>query len=118
MTVVESRLEPRTGGRAAVEYRDAEGRYRAEGQVHSATEPAHLAFTLSVLTATGAVAFRGHYDLALTPAPDGTRLRLGLRVTDTTAGAALAVAGIEPGWSRVLDQLANAVHSHEKDRTP
>jgi uncharacterized protein YndB with AHSA1/START domain len=118
MTVTDCLLEPRAGGRAVLEYRDAEGRYRAEGQVHAAEEPGHLAFTLSVLDAAGGVSFRGHHDLTLTAAAAGTRLRLGLRVTDKTVPAALAVAGIDTGWNRVLDQLADAVRTQEKDRTP
>lgn len=109
MTVAECALEPRAGGRAVLEYRDAEGRYRSEGRVHVAHEPERLVFDLSVADAAGAVSSTGHYDLALAATPDGTRLRLGLRITDTTVGAVPSIAGIDTGWDQVLDNLAGAV---------
>src|SRR2546425_210459 len=82
-----SALEPRPDGRAVLEYRDAEGRYRSEGRVHAAKAPEHLGFDLSVLDAAGAIFFTGHYDLTLTEAEGGTRLRLGLCITETTPEA-------------------------------
>jgi uncharacterized protein YndB with AHSA1/START domain len=110
MTITDCALEPRPGGRAVLEYRDPEGRrYRSEGRVHAAMEAEHLAFELSVLDASGAVSFTGHYDLTLTAVPDGTRLRLGLRITGTTVEAVPYIAGIETGWGQVLDNLADAV---------
>ncbi|HEX4253072.1 MAG TPA: metalloregulator ArsR/SmtB family transcription factor [Pseudonocardia sp.] len=126
MTVTDWALEPRPGGLAVLEYRDAEGRYRSEGVVRAVRVPEHLAFDLSVLDAAGAVSFTGHYDLALAEIEDGTRLRLGLRITDTTVEAAPAIAGIETGWGQVLDNLAAALDTaqrttepspHGKDRT-
>lgn len=108
MTITECALEPE--GRAVIEYRDTDGRrYRSEGRVHAAKEPEHLEFTLSVLDAAGGVSFTGHYDLTLTEAPDGTRLRLDLRITDTAVEAVPYIAGIEPGWNQVLDNLADAL---------
>ncbi|MBF6175823.1 metalloregulator ArsR/SmtB family transcription factor [Nocardia blacklockiae] len=109
MTVVDCALEPAPGGRVVLEYRDAEGRYRSAGRVHAATAPGHLAFDLSVLDAAGAVSFTGHYDLRLTADPAGTRLRLDLRITETTVAAVPYIAGIETGWGQVLDGLADAV---------
>jgi uncharacterized protein YndB with AHSA1/START domain/DNA-binding transcriptional ArsR family regulator len=117
MTVTECVLEPRAGGRAVLEYRDAEGRYRSEGTVHAATEPERLGFDLSVLDAAGAVSFTGHYDLALTSVPGGTRLRLGLRITETTVEAVPYIAGIETGWGQVLDHLADAVGTTNAPQT-
>jgi uncharacterized protein YndB with AHSA1/START domain/DNA-binding transcriptional ArsR family regulator len=109
MTVTDCALEPRAGGRAVLEYRDADGRYRSEGRVHAAKEPERLVFDLSVLEAAGAVSFTGHYDLTLAAVPDGTRLRLGLRITATTVEAVPYIAGIDTGWGQVLDNLADAV---------
>ncbi|MFE3446998.1 metalloregulator ArsR/SmtB family transcription factor [Nocardia sp. NPDC059180] len=112
MTVTECALDAKQDGRAVLDYRDAEGRrYRSEGRVHSATEPEHLVFELSVLDAAGAVSFTGHYDLALDAVPEGTRLRLGMRVTDTTVDAVAYIAGIESGWSQVLDNLTDIIGS-------
>jgi uncharacterized protein YndB with AHSA1/START domain/DNA-binding transcriptional ArsR family regulator len=106
MTVIDCALEPRQGGRAVIEYRDAEGRYRSEGTVHAAKESEHLVFDLSVLDAAGAVSFTGHYDLTLTAVRGGTRLRLDLTITETTVGAVPFIAGITTGWGQVLDNLA------------
>jgi uncharacterized protein YndB with AHSA1/START domain/DNA-binding transcriptional ArsR family regulator len=117
--VTESVLMPQPGGHAVLEYRDAEGlRYRSEGRVHAATEPERLAFDLSVLDATGAVSFTGHYDLAFADASEGaTRLRLDLRITETTVEAVPYIAGIETGWGQVLDNLANAVKAFHHTTT-
>jgi len=109
MTVTDCVLEPRPGGRAVLEYRDAEGTYRSEGRVSAAKRPGHLVFDLSVLDAAGAVAFTGHYDLTLSPDSAGTRLRLDLTITETTIPAVAFIAGIETGWGRVLDQLVDIV---------
>lgn len=111
MSITECGLEPRPGGRVVLEYRDAEGQYRSEGQVHVAKEPEHLVFNLSVLDAAGAVTFTGHYDLRLTATPAGTQLRLDLRITESTIEALPYIAGIETGWGPVLDNLADAVGS-------
>ncbi|MFF3667554.1 metalloregulator ArsR/SmtB family transcription factor [Microtetraspora malaysiensis] len=114
MTVTDCALEPKPGGRAVLEYRDAEGRYRSEGRVHAAKEPEHLVFDLSVLNAAGAVSFTGRYDLALAVVPDGTRLRLGLRITETTVEAVPYIAGIVTGWGQVLDNLADAIGTSQR----
>jgi uncharacterized protein YndB with AHSA1/START domain/DNA-binding transcriptional ArsR family regulator len=110
MTVADCNLEPKPGGRAVLEYRDAEGRrYRSEGRVHTAAEPEHLVVDLAVRDSAGAVAFTGHYDLVLDAVPDGTRLRLGLTITETAVAAVPYIAGIDTGWSQVLDNLADAL---------
>ncbi|PSL43511.1 uncharacterized protein YndB with AHSA1/START domain [Saccharothrix carnea] len=111
MTVTDCVIEPRAGGRAVLDFRDAEGRYRSAGTVHTAVEPERLVFDLSVLDAAGAVSFTGHYDLALTETPEGTLLRLGLRITATTVDAVPSIAGIPTGWNQVLDNLADVVHA-------
>ncbi len=106
MTVTACVLEPRPGGRAVLAYRDADGEYHAEGWVRLAAEPGRLAFDLAV---TGEASFTGHYDLELASVPGGTRLRLGLRITATTVGAAVAIAGLETGWDQVLDHLTDVL---------
>jgi uncharacterized protein YndB with AHSA1/START domain/DNA-binding HxlR family transcriptional regulator len=114
MTVTDCALEPKPGGRALLEYRDAEGTYRSEGRVHTAKEPGHLVFDLTVLDAAGAVSFTGHFDLTLAAVPGGTRLRLGMRITETTVEAVPYIAGIETGWGQVLDNLADAVGASQR----
>jgi uncharacterized protein YndB with AHSA1/START domain/DNA-binding transcriptional ArsR family regulator len=109
MTVTECVLEPRRGGRAVLEYRDAEGRYRSEGRVHTAKAPERLEFDLSVLNPAGAISFTGHYTLTLTDVPTGTQLRLDLRITESTVEAVPFVAGIQTGWAQVLDNLVTTI---------
>ncbi|MFI9007921.1 metalloregulator ArsR/SmtB family transcription factor [Actinosynnema sp. NPDC053489] len=118
LKVAECVVEPRPGGRAVLEYRDADGRYRSEGVVRVARAPERLAFDLSVLDAAGAVSFTGHYDVTLAEAAGGTLLRVDLRITDTAVEAVPHVAGIGTGWGQVLDHLADAVaaSAHETDQ--
>jgi uncharacterized protein YndB with AHSA1/START domain/DNA-binding transcriptional ArsR family regulator len=113
LTITECDLEPWPGGRAVLEYHDAEGRYRSEGRVHGASAPERLVFEMSVLDADGAVLFTGDYDLALAARGDDTRLRLSLRITDTTVAAVPYIAGIDTGWGQVLDKLADALTTFE-----
>ncbi|WP_326567813.1 metalloregulator ArsR/SmtB family transcription factor [Amycolatopsis rhabdoformis] len=104
--MVECVLDPVPCGAAVVEFRDAEASYRSEGQVKEATENERLVFDLAVV---GEAPFTVEYDLELDETPEGTRLRLGLHVTDTTVEAAPQIAGIETGWGQVLDNLANTI---------
>ena len=109
-TVSRCALVPRRGGRALLEYQDADGHtYLSEGRVRAAKKPERLEFDLSVLDDAGAVMLTGRYDVRLTETPGGTRLHLGLSITDTTVEAVPAIAGIEAGWGQVLDQLVTAV---------
>ncbi|WP_067687169.1 metalloregulator ArsR/SmtB family transcription factor [Nocardia jejuensis] len=110
MTITDCVIEPKAGGRAVLDYRDADGRrYRSTGQVRTAKQPEHLVFDLSVLDATGAVSFTGRYDLTLTAVPEGTRMRLDLTITETTPEAVPFIAGIEIGWGQVLDNLTRII---------
>ena len=111
LTVSECVLEPRPGGRAVLEYRDAEGRYRSEGRVYAADEPERLVFDLSVLDGAGTISFTGHYHIELKEAEGGTALRLRLHISETTAEALPYIAGIETGWRQVLDNLTQAVNA-------
>lgn len=123
MTITDCILEPAPHGRVVLDYRDAEGRrYRSAGEVAAAAEPERLEFRLSVLDPADAVLFSGHYDLVLTWTEAGTRLRLGLTLTETDTAAVPFIAGIETGWQQVLDNLTAAVggtettvHDNEKD---
>ncbi|MEV3965746.1 metalloregulator ArsR/SmtB family transcription factor [Nocardia sp. NPDC050193] len=123
MTVTDCALEPKPHGRVVLDYRDAEGRrYRCAGEVTAAAEPQRLEFRLSVLDRADVVLFTGQYNLTLAPAEEGTRLRLGLTLTDTDTEAVPFIAGIETGWQQVLDNLTAAVggtdttgHDNEKD---
>lgn len=118
MTVSECVIEPEAGGRAILEYRDAEGvRYRSEGRVQAARAGERLVFDLSLLDAAGAVSFTGHYDVQLAAVAGGTRLHVDLSITETTVEAVPYVAGIETGWGQVLDNLADAVGRTQRAAT-
>ncbi|MFE6195976.1 metalloregulator ArsR/SmtB family transcription factor [Streptomyces sp. NPDC057838] len=110
MTVTDCVLEPRPGGRAVLDYRDAEAQYHSQGRVHAVEHGKRLSFHLAV-GAADAVAFTGHYDLALADAGSNTRMRLALRITGAAVHAAPFIAGIETGWDQVLGHLADAVAS-------
>jgi uncharacterized protein YndB with AHSA1/START domain/DNA-binding transcriptional ArsR family regulator len=115
LTVVRCALVPRRGGRALLEYADADGHtYLSQGRVHAAKKPEHLAFELSVHDDDGGVMFTGHYDVTFADAADGTRFHADLSLTDTTVEAVSAIAGTEAGWGQVLDQLVTALH-HRKE---
>lgn len=109
MTVSEAAMEAEPGGRAVLEYRDAEGTYRAEGEVAVAKVPRQLVYRLSPLLPSGEVAFDGHYDVSFSEQDDGTAIRVQLRITATTVEAVPFIAGIETGWAQVLDALARTI---------
>ncbi|MEE4023558.1 metalloregulator ArsR/SmtB family transcription factor [Gordonia sp. PKS22-38] len=112
MTVAACTITPEPGGPIVVEFVDPEGvRYRSEGSVAVAVAPGRLVFELSVLDDNGRITFTGHYDLALTTAGAGTRLRLELSISATETQAAQQIAGIETGWGQVLDNLAAAIRA-------
>ncbi|SDK17930.1 metalloregulator ArsR/SmtB family transcription factor [Streptomyces indicus] len=111
MTVTDCVLEPEEGGRAVLDYRDADGSYRSSGRVQEAVEGERLVFDLSVHDADGGISFSGHYDLTLAEADGGTALRLALGLSGAAVEAAPFIAGIETGWGQVLDQLAAALAS-------
>ncbi|MEU4249295.1 metalloregulator ArsR/SmtB family transcription factor [Amycolatopsis sp. NPDC026612] len=106
LTVTACTLEPRPGGRVVLGYRDADGEHHSAGRVRVADEPGYLVFDLAV---SGPASVTGHYDVEFRADPEGTRLRLGLRITATTVGAVPFVAGIEPGWNQVLDHLTDVL---------
>ena len=101
MTVTKCVLEPVAGGQAILEYRDAEGTYRSRGHVHTATEAERLVFDLTIVDA-----FTATYDITFT---DETRIHVDLTISDSTVDAAEYVAGIEMGWSQVLDNLTKTL---------
>lgn len=116
LAVTEVELQARPGGRAVLAYRDAadasgtDGAVgRAEGVVDEVVRGERIAFRLSPLLPGGGVAFTGHYGFALDDADGGTRLRVGLRITDSTTASADFVAGIGLGWDQALDRLAATV---------
>lgn len=110
LTVSRCALVPRRGGRALLEYEDADGHtYLSEGRVSAAKKPERLAFELSVLDGGGRALFTSQYDVTLADVDGATRLHVDLSITDSTVEALTAVAGIETGWRLVLDNLASAV---------
>ena len=107
------RLRPRAEGEAvAPSSSTATPTAAATAPKGASTPPRNASTSCSTsrcCDAAGAVSFIGHYDLALAAVPDGTRLRLGLRITETAVAAVPYIAGIETGWGQVLDNLATAL---------
>jgi DNA-binding transcriptional ArsR family regulator len=85
----------------------------ADCRIEPKPESERLEFELSMLDTPGS--FTGHYDLGLTATPGGTRLRLELRITETTVEAVPYIAGIESGWGEVLDNLTARLTTNAKD---
>jgi uncharacterized protein YndB with AHSA1/START domain/DNA-binding transcriptional ArsR family regulator len=92
---------------------------RAEGEVTLVVPNERVAFTMSVLTPDGGIAFTGLYDVRLSDGPGRgphTTVDLTLTLADTTVPAAPAIAGIELGWGQTLDHLTEVVEAAAKHR--
>jgi uncharacterized protein YndB with AHSA1/START domain/DNA-binding transcriptional ArsR family regulator len=110
LKVAKCLIEPEPAGRVVLEFDGSGERHVSKGQVLSAERPERLIFDLTVLNRIGAAAFTAHYDLALAESDgDKCRLRLDMRITDTTVEALPFIAGIETGWNQVLDQLQASI---------
>ena len=115
------------GGRILQEYRDADDADgsdlvvgRAEGVVDEVRPGEHLAYRLSPLLPDGGPAFTAHVVLGLRPtdtsagAGAGTELDVSWRIADSTVESQDFIAGIEIGFGQSLDHLAAilAAHTH------
>lgn len=119
-------FEARPGGRIVLEYRDAEDIDgsepvvgRAEGIVGDVRTGERLGYRLSPLLSGGGIAFTGHLDLDLRSTEDGTDLEVLYRIADSTVDSADFIAGIEIGFGRSLDRLAETLtaDTHTNDST-
>jgi uncharacterized protein YndB with AHSA1/START domain len=75
----------------------------------SAAEPGRrLEFTLAPLGPDGVPLFDAVHELTLS-GRTRCRMELTIRVADADAGTAPMFAGLEPGWTQLLDALADVV---------
>jgi uncharacterized protein YndB with AHSA1/START domain/DNA-binding transcriptional ArsR family regulator len=103
--VDELALDPTPGAPVRLVLREGSARYASEGRMLEAEAPRRLVFTLAPVDDDGAPLFHARHTVVLDGAGDRTRLTLSLEVAEVGEGAASAVAGLEPGWSQLLDAL-------------
>jgi uncharacterized protein YndB with AHSA1/START domain/DNA-binding transcriptional ArsR family regulator len=107
--VERSRLDATPGGRVELRLREADGaRYASAGTVSAAEPGRRLEFTLAPLGPDGEPLFDAVHELTLS-GRTRCRLELTIRVADADAGTAPMIAGLEPGWTQLLDALADVV---------
>ncbi|BDZ44575.1 metalloregulator ArsR/SmtB family transcription factor [Naasia aerilata] len=124
--VLVAELEPAPGGVARLVLQEPDGAvHRAEGECVKVDRERRLEFTLAPLAPGGSPLFVPLFQLVLTdaePAPGGedrgrggTDLELTIEVPDAAPGSASALAGLEPGWTALLDQLSGLLTSGPSD---
>ncbi len=106
-TVTAYTLDASPGGAVRLALREADGAtHESAGRVVSATAPRGLVFDLAPVGPDGTALFAARHTLELEGAGPTTTLRLVIDVAADRPEAAAAVAGLEPGWDQLLDQLA------------
>ncbi len=108
-SVVECTVDPVPGGDLRIVLAEGDGaRHTATGSILD-VEPAHLLrFSLAPLDPAGAPLFAAVHTVTFTDGPGrSTEVAMAIDVSDVTADAASAVAGIPFGWRQTLDQLAS-----------
>ena len=99
-------ISPRPGAEVRLVLREGGARYASAGRVLEADDARRLVFTLAPVDDEGVPRFDAVHTVTLN-GDDRTELELTIRVTDVREGAASAVAGLEPGWTQLLDALAS-----------
>jgi uncharacterized protein YndB with AHSA1/START domain len=104
--VDECLVEPVLGGHLRIVLAEADGnRHVSEGVFTAIVPDREIAFTQAPLGADGRSLFEARYRVTLEPSGPGTRLDLVVRTTAATPDAAPALAGLEPGWNQLLNNL-------------
>ncbi|WP_106815741.1 SRPBCC domain-containing protein [Microbacterium timonense] len=99
-------LAPHEGAPIRYVLREPDGtRYESAGRVVEAVATTRLVFELAPIDAGGVALFAARHTVTLTAEDAGTVLTLRIDVSDVRGDAAAAVAGLEPGWSQLLDAL-------------
>lgn len=107
--VEHSRVDATPGGHVELRLREADGaQYVSAGTVSAAAPGRRLEFTLAPLGADGTPMFDAVHELHLS-GRTRCRLELTIRVAGADAGVAPMIAGLEPGWTQLLDALAEVV---------
>lgn len=85
--------------------------YESAGTVDEVEPGGGLAFRLAPLGSDGEPLFTARHTMTLTAAAAATVLRLRIEVSGVRSEAAPAVAGLEPGWTQLLDNLGRRLES-------
>lgn len=113
--VLDAGLEPTPGGAVRLVLREGDGAiHRSEGQCVGVVDGRRLRFTLAPLDARGRPLFVPELEVALSDlesgsAEEGTDLEVVIDIRGARSGAASALAGLQPGWAALLDQLSSLV---------
>ena len=103
-TVVSFDLQPHVGGEIRLVLREGDGaEYESRGQVEE-TDTGRLVFTLAPVDPSGQELFQARHTLTIA-GNDPAVATLTIEVSDARPDAAPAIAGLEPGWQQLLDQL-------------
>lgn len=104
---------PRAGTPIRIALREGDGaEYESAGRVEEAGS-GRLVFSLSPLGPEHQPLFRARHTLTITGAEPVT-MRLRIEVSDVHPDAAAAIAGLEPGWEQLLDNLEAALRSRPR----
>lgn len=98
-------LEPVTGGPVELRIREGDGtEHTSAGRVLAVQPERRLVFELAPVDGAGRALLHAVHEVVLR-GTDRTELGLTVRASTTDAGAAPMLAGLEPGWSQLLDGL-------------
>lgn len=104
-TVDAFELSPDAGSEIRLVLREGEARYLSAGRMLVADAPERLVFELAPLGEDGTPLFHARHTVTLHEEGPVTALTLEIEVSEVQAAAAPAVAGLEPGWTQLLDAL-------------
>jgi uncharacterized protein YndB with AHSA1/START domain/DNA-binding transcriptional ArsR family regulator len=109
-------LEPVPGGRVELTLREADGaRYSSRGTTTTVRAGHRLEFTLAPVDGDGRPLLDTAYALELTGESE-CRMELTIRARATTPDAAALIAGLEPGWSELVDALDDVLQDYQQRR--
>ncbi|GIL28212.1 SRPBCC domain-containing protein [Actinocatenispora comari] len=108
-------LAPRAGAPIRLVLREGDhARYESVGRVIEADVDRRLVFSLAPVDQAGTPLFSAEHTVDIHQNRTGTTtVTLLIRVSDVSPEAAPAVAGLEPGWTQLLDALVSLVQSED-----
>jgi uncharacterized protein YndB with AHSA1/START domain/DNA-binding transcriptional ArsR family regulator len=113
--VADCEVDAVADGRLEIVMQEGDGKlYRSSGRFITVTPRQRMRFELSHLGADGEPLFTAIHDLRLNEHRKGTQLTLVIRVTAASAAAAPAIAGIQIGWTQLLDKLAGNLTANNR----
>lgn len=113
-TVAAFEFAPRAGTPIRIALREGDGaEYESAGWVEE-VDSGRLVFSLAPLDAEHEPLFQARHTLTITGAEPVT-MTLRIEVSDVRPGAAPAIAGLEPGWQQLLDNLEATLSGRAPD---